>query len=77
MTGRLRVGLVVPAMAALAGVVFAQAGGSVPLQRGVTVQLAVTSNAVAVPHADEPDAVVVALTADGSDISPGQSGPNA
>jgi biopolymer transport protein ExbD len=28
--------------------------------------LAVTSNAVAVPNADQPDAVVVALTADGS-----------
>jgi biopolymer transport protein ExbD len=28
--------------------------------------LAVTSNAVAVPNADQPDALVVALTADGS-----------
>ena len=66
MNGRLQGCLIAPALAALAGVVSAQSGGSVPLQRGVSVQLAVTSNAVAVPNADEPDAVVVALTADGS-----------
>ena len=66
MNGRLQRSLVVPALAALGAVVSAQSGGSVPLQRGVSVQLAVTSNAVAVPNADEPDAVVVALTADGS-----------
>ena len=53
-------------MAAIAGAVFAQSAVSVPLQRGVSVQLAVTSNAVAVPNADQPDAPVVALTADGS-----------
>jgi biopolymer transport protein ExbD len=53
-------------MGAIAGVVFAQSGVNVPLQRGVSVQLAVTSNAVAVPNADQPDALVVALTADGS-----------
>ncbi len=57
--------LVLPVMAAGAGAVFAQPGASVPLQRGVSVQLAVTSNAVAVPNADQPDALVVALTADG------------
>ena len=34
---------------AYAGAVSAQPGGSVPLQRGVSVQLVVTSNAVAVP----------------------------
>jgi biopolymer transport protein ExbD len=51
-------------MGAIARPVFAQSG--VPLQRGVSVQLAVTSNAVAVPNADQPDALVVALTADGS-----------
>jgi biopolymer transport protein ExbD len=66
MNGRLQACLVVPVMAVLAGTVSAQSGGSVPLQQGVSVQLAVTSNAVAVPTADEPDAVVVALTADGS-----------
>jgi len=53
-------------MAAIAGAVFAQSAVSVPLQRGVSVQLVVTSNAVAVPNADQPDALVVALTADGS-----------
>ena len=58
--------LVLLVMAAIADAVFAQSGVSVPLQRGVSVQLAVTSNAVAVPNADQPDALVVALTADGS-----------
>jgi len=43
-----------------------QSGGSVPLQRGVSVQMAVTRNAVAVPSADTQDALVVALTADGT-----------
>ena len=38
----------------------------VPLQAGVNVQLAVTNNAVSVPQADNPDALVVALTADGA-----------
>ena len=36
------------------------------LQRGVSVQMPVTSNAVAVPNADTQDALVVALTADGT-----------
>jgi biopolymer transport protein ExbD len=52
-------------MVAIAGAVLAQSV-NVPLQRGVSVQLAVTSNAVAVPNADQPDALVVALTSDGS-----------
>jgi biopolymer transport protein ExbD/biopolymer transport protein TolR len=43
-----------------------QPGGAVPLQRGVSVQMPVTRNAVAVPNADTQDAVIVALTADGS-----------
>jgi biopolymer transport protein TolR len=51
-------------MLAAAGAVFAQS--SVPLQRGVSVQLPVTSNAVTVPNADNQDAVVVAITADGA-----------
>lgn len=38
----------------------------VPLQRGVSVQMPVTRNAVAVPAADTRDALVVALTADGT-----------
>ena len=54
-------------MAAIPGAVCAQqAGGSVPLQRGVSVQMPVTRNAVAVPNADTQDALVVALTADGT-----------
>ena len=53
-------------MGAVSDAVFAQSGVNVPLQQGVSVQLAVTSNAVAVPNADKQDALVVALTADGS-----------
>ena len=49
---------------AISGAVFEQSGANVPLQRGVSVQLAVTTNAVAVPNADRQDALVVALTAD-------------
>ena len=66
MNRRLQACLVLLVMAVIAGAVFAQSGVSVPLQQGVSVQLAVTSNAVAVPNADQPDALVVALTADGS-----------
>ncbi len=59
--------LVSAMMAAIPGAVLAQqAGGSVPLQRGVSVQMPVTRNAVAVPNADTQDALVVALTADGT-----------
>jgi len=53
-------------MGAVSDAVLAQSGVNVPLQQGVSVQLAVTSNAVAVPNADKQDALVVALTADGS-----------
>jgi biopolymer transport protein TolR len=66
MNRRLQACLVSLMMAAIADAVFAQSGVNVPLQRGVSVQLAVTSNAVAVPNADKQDALVVALTADGS-----------
>ena len=66
MNRRLQACLVLLVMAAIAGAVFAQSGASVPLQRGVSVQLPVTSNAVAVPNADKQDALVVALTADGT-----------
>jgi len=51
-------------MAAIPGVVCAQQ--SPLLQRGVSVQMAGSRNAVAVPNADTQDALVVALTADGS-----------
>jgi biopolymer transport protein TolR len=57
--------LVAVMMAGTPGAVFAQPG-AVPLQRGISVQQPVTSNAVAVPKADEQGALVVALTADGS-----------
>ena len=62
---RLRASLVSLTLAALPGAVVAQSG-VIPLQRGVSVQLPVTSNAVAVPNADSQDALVVALTADGA-----------
>ena len=66
MNRRLRASLVSLMLAGLAGEVCAQSGVSVPLQRGVSVQLPVTSNAVAVPDADNQNALVVALTADGT-----------
>ena len=66
MNRRLQACLVSVMTGVISGAVFAQSGVSVPLQRGVSVQLAVTSNAVAVPNADQPDALVVALIADGS-----------
>jgi biopolymer transport protein ExbD len=50
-------------LAALPGAVFSQ---NIPLQAGVSVQLPVTGTAVAVPKADNQDALVVALTADGT-----------
>jgi biopolymer transport protein ExbD len=77
MNRRLQACLVLLMMAAITGAVFAQSGVSVPLQRGVSVQLVVTSNAVAVPNADQPDALVVALTADGSIYLRANRVPNA
>lgn len=54
-------------IAAIPGAVRAQqSGGIAPPQRGVSVQMAVTRHAVAVPNADAQDALVVALTADGT-----------
>ena len=66
MNCRLQACLVSLMVGAISGAVFAQSRVDIPLQRGVSVQLAVTSNAVAVPNADKQDAPVVALTADGS-----------
>jgi biopolymer transport protein ExbD/biopolymer transport protein TolR len=67
MNRKLEAWLVSLTIAAIPGVVCAQqAGGTVPLQRGVSVQMVVTRNAVAVPNADTQDALVVALTADGT-----------
>ena len=67
MNRRLETCLVSLIAAAIPGVMFAQqSGGTVPLQRGVSVQMPVTSNAVAVPNANTEDALVVALTADGT-----------
>jgi biopolymer transport protein TolR len=61
----LETSLVALTMATIAITVFAQSGVAV-LQRGVSVQQPVASNAVAVPNADTQGAPVVALTADGS-----------
>ena len=66
MSHRWEASLVSLMMAAIPGAVCAQQAGEIPLQRGVSVQMAVTHNAVAVPNADTQDAVVVALTADGT-----------
>ena len=66
MNRRLQAFLVSVTMGAISAAAFAQSGVNVPLQRGVGVQLVVTSNAVSVPNADKQDALVVALTADGS-----------
>ena len=58
---------------AMSAVVAAQQ--AVPLQRGVSVQMATTRNAVAVPDADTRDAVVVALSADGTSYLGGDPVP--
>ena len=65
MNRRLQASLVSLVLAAIPGGLFAQSAANPP-QRGVHVQMAVTSNAVAVPNADKPDALVVAITADGT-----------
>ena len=62
----LRVSLMVTILAALPDAVFSQSGANIPLRAGVSVQLPVTGSAVAVPKADNQDALVVALTADGT-----------
>ena len=67
MNRRFEASLVSLMMAAIPAAAMAQQpAGNVPLQRGVSVQMAVTRNAVAVPNADTQDALVVALTADGA-----------
>ena len=66
MNRRLRASLVALMLAGFTGAAFAQSGVSVPLQRGVSVQLPVTSNAVSVPKADKEDALVVTVRHDGS-----------
>jgi len=62
----LRSSLTLTIVAALAVVAFAQRGVNPALQAGVSVQLPATSNAVAIPNADNPNALVVAVTADGT-----------
>jgi biopolymer transport protein ExbD/biopolymer transport protein TolR len=44
----------------------AQSAAEVPMQRGISVELPVTKNAVAAPDADKEDALVVTVTHDGS-----------
>lgn len=53
-------------IAVMPGSLSAQQSGGPALQRGVNVQMPVTHNAVAVPSADLQDALIVALTADGT-----------
>jgi biopolymer transport protein ExbD len=77
MNRRLRTSLVSLILAGLPGAVSSQSGTSVPLQRGVSVQLPVTKNAVAVPSADNQNALVVALTADGDTYLGGNPLPTA
>ena len=62
----LRASLMLTMLAAMPDAVFSQSAANIPLQAGVSVQLPVTGNAVAVPKADTQDALVVALTADGA-----------
>lgn len=50
----------------LATVLFPRPSSSQQLQQGVSVKLAVTSNAVPMPEADNQDAWIVAISADGS-----------
>jgi biopolymer transport protein TolR len=67
MNRRLGVCLVSLMLAAIPGAIIAQQPrGTVPLQQGVSVQMVVTRNAVAIPNADTQDALVVTLTADGT-----------
>ena len=66
MNPRLRASLIATMLAAVPGAVLSQPRVTVPLQAGVSVQLPVTGNAVAVPNADNQEALVVALTADGA-----------
>src|SRR5688572_33392813 len=61
----LKTSLVALTMAIIPVAVFGQSA-IVPLQRGVSVQQPVASNAVTVPNADTQGAPVVALTANGS-----------
>ena len=43
-----------------------QPGAPLAMQKGVSVQLPITANAIAIPDADQPDAVIVSITNDGS-----------
>ena len=66
MNRRLRASLIFTTLTVIPGAVFSQSAVNIPLQAGVSVQLPVTGNAVAVPRADNQDALVVAVTADGA-----------
>ena len=52
-------------MVALATNIAVAQDATIPMQRGISVQLPATNNAVAVPSADKEDALVVAVTYDG------------
>ena len=59
--------LILTAVVILATVLFAaRTGNTQQLQKGVSVQLALTSNASLMPDADNQDAWIVAVTANGT-----------
>jgi biopolymer transport protein ExbD/biopolymer transport protein TolR len=61
----LRTCLIILTLASMTPAAAAQSP-SVPMQRGISVQMPATSNAISVPNADKEDALVVAITQDGS-----------
>ena len=77
MNRRLQPCLVSLMVVAISGAVFAQSGGNVPLQRAVSVQLAVTTNAVAVPNADRQDGLDFGADCRRHHISSRRRSPNA
>jgi len=62
MKNLLEVCLVVSIVAVMTTAAFTQSVAEIPLQRGISVDLPVSSNAVAVPAADKEDALVVTVT---------------
>ncbi len=48
------------------GAAQSNAGAPPPMQKGISVQLPVTTSATAIPEADQPEALVVSITSDGS-----------
>src|SRR5438105_2683231 len=65
--------LVASTLAVMTSLVSAQFAPDVPMQRGISVELPVINNAVAIPDADEEDALVVTVTHDLNLYPGGQS----